>query len=103
MRKYDRVSIAARNCRYNEHAICPRMILPSRTAWALAYEAERRRLMVADLITEIVAAWGEAWEQQLGETDRRRYVQSIPYHRGPYVPRQPHVADASAREESLPW
>lgn len=81
-RPYDRVAAAARSCRYNKHRLHPWLVLPSRAAWALAFDAADRHMMVAELVTALVVSWASAWEEQLGPTDRKRFLESIPYSRG---------------------
>lgn len=83
-REYDPLRSSARQVAYNRHAISPRLILPSRAAWALAFEAQRRRIHVGDLIEELLATWVDGYLAGLAEGDRNRFVESIPFSRGPY-------------------
>lgn len=67
---------------YYKHRVRPTLQMSSRTAWAIAFSAGQRRVLFQRVIEDAMEAWARAWEEQLGDTDRRRFVEGIPFHRG---------------------
>lgn len=79
-KRYDPLWQHTKRTMYNYSRLRPSIDLPSRAAWALGFEAGRRRVDVGTLIACIVCSWAEAWEDQLGPSDRRDFERAIPKH-----------------------
>lgn len=77
-KRFDAGWLHSKRTSYNYHKLHPYLDLPSRAAWALGFEAGRRRMDVSTLISSIVESWASAWEEQLGPTDRLAFERSIP-------------------------
>lgn len=76
------IEAANRAILHGDYTLHPYVDVPPRVARALAYQASRRQVLVSQLISELVVAWAEAWEEQLGPTDRRAFYNSFPRPRG---------------------
>lgn len=76
----------ARFCPYNRHLLRPRLEIPSRVAWYLAWRAHRERRRVAALIPLLLAEYVDALIADLGQDDLASLARSIPFSRGPDGP-----------------
>lgn len=81
--------------RRNTYRMRPDLQLPDRVAWSLAYDAGQRGIWVADLIVACLESWASAWEERLGETERRKFLASIP--RRKHEPMPDEEAEAKLR------
>lgn len=67
--------------RFNGYKLTPRLSVPGRAAWWLAWEAWRKRVTASDLVSEIVTRWADQRIAELGAAEFADFSDSIPYNR----------------------